>query len=240
MEASSAAHDDSDDSELDEWGSESFTPTPRSPSGPPPPGPSLAARPPAAGGRGGRRGAHLAPVAEASLEGRASTPSKGTRGLRSASVGSSSDGGSSSGSSSDGEESAVGDEPSASFGFGSNMAVAGANALLAAHANGSQPRSERPPSSQTDGGFLSAWDASASGSRTATLSGSAGAGGGRGGGHASYTTSGTGTATGASSEFTFDRSRPARGGASGTQPSQSRSQRTGPVRQTLFIQMEFW
>ena len=50
VEASSAAHDDSDDSELDEWGSESVTPTPRSPAGPPPPGPSLAARGGAAAG----------------------------------------------------------------------------------------------------------------------------------------------------------------------------------------------
>lgn len=232
VEASSAAHDDSDDSELDEWGSESLTTTPRSPMGPPLPGPSLAARGGAAAGRGGQ----LAPVTEVSREGRASTPSKGTRGLRSASEQDGSDSDSGSSSSGEGKERSLGEEPSASFGFGGNMAVAGANALLAAHGNGSQ----RPPSSLTDGGFLSAWDTSASASQTATLSSSAPAGGRGGGGHTSYTTSGTGNATGTSGDFTFDRSRPALGGASGTQPSRSRSQRAGPLRQTLFIQMEFW
>ena len=230
MEASSAAHDDSDDSELDEWGSDSLTPTAQSPIGPPPLGPSLAAR---GGGAAGGRGAQLAPVTEVSREGRASTPSKGTHGLRSASEqgGSNSDSSGSSSGGGEGHERSLGDEPSASFGFGGNMAVAGANALLAEHGNGSQ----RPPSSLADGGFLSAWDTSASASQTATLSSSAGAAGWKGGGHTSYTTSGTGTG-----EFTFDRSRPARGGTSGTQPSRSRSLRTGPLRQTLFIQMEFW
>ena len=238
-------------SELDEWGSESLTPTPTSPGGPQH-GRVAAA---AAGGGGRSGGQALPPVEEASREGRASTPSKGARGLATASEAASGSSGSSSSSSSssgsetsstgsEGSTSGLADEPSASFlAGGGNLAVAGANALLAAHGSGSDlQRRARPPSSQATAGFLSAsWDSqngSLSASQSGTLSESGGAGVGARrphGGRAAHTPTG-------SSDFTFDRSRPAApgsgwaGGSSATQPSRAR--RGHQVQQqTLYIQV---
>lgn len=234
----------------DEWGSESLTPTPTSPGGP------QHGRL-AAAGAGGRSGARvLAPVAEASREGRASTPSKGARGQATASEGASSSSSSSgSDTSSSGSEggsagstSGLAGEPSASFmAGGGNLAVAGANALLLAHGSGSDlQRDQRPPSSQATTGFQSALDSqsgSLSASQSGTLSESGDAGASAGarrphGGRASDTPT-------ASSDFTFDRSRPApggsgwAGGSSATQPSRTR--RGHQVQQqTLYIQMEYW
>ena len=270
MEASAAVPGGSDDSELDEWGSGSITPA--SPAGGAAGlgyGSSSGAR--AGGGLPSWQG-QLAPVAEASREGRASTPSKtrhgplasaGTHaGDASADSSDSEDSESSSSSSSSGGSGASGSgEASASFasGVGGNMAVEGANQLLASQRSADSPRTSRPQSSMDGGGFLSAWDtqsssqsasqsASQSQSQSGTLSSSAGgqtgvqpgvhgAHGGRGGRRAF-----AGAASRGSSDFTFDRSRPPHGGLSGTgtgtQPSRPGGRRS--VQQVLFIQMEFW
>lgn len=158
MEASAPVPGGSDDSELDEWGSGSITPAS------PAPGLSYGSGSGARGGGGlpGWQG-QLAPVAEVSREGRASTPSKtrhrplagtGARG-GAASEESSSDGSSSSSSSSSDDSSGASGSGEASTslasGLGGNMAVAGANQLLASHGSLGSPHTSRPQSSMDDG-----------------------------------------------------------------------------------------
>lgn len=258
MEASAAVSGDSEDSELDEWGS--GTVTPASPAG----GASGLAYGSASGARSGGGlpswQGQLAPVAEASREGRASTPSKtrcgplaGVDAGSGSRFGSGSKGSSSSGSG-DERSPSNSSEASASFatGLGGNMAVAGANQLLASHDSVDSPRNSRPPSSMDGGGFLSAWDtqsSSQSGSRSQSQSGTlSSSAGGQPGVHAAHGGRGRGPAPGSAaslgnSDFTFDRSRPPHGGLSGTGTGTTQPSRRGarrPVQQVLFIQMEFW
>ena len=259
---------DDEDSELDEWGSDTGTPHAASP------GRQLGS---AALGIGVRQqrgtGAgwpHLEPVAEASREGRGGTPSKERHGplARRASTSSEDSGGGESSSSEEdsgseggGSESSSGgdgdmsEEPSASFGFGGNFAVAGANQLLSAHGSGSQLASPSRPQSSMDGAgaFLSAWDSQSASQSRSTLDSSAG-----GAGHSASEprmrdhtggstqaarprddASGGAYTVSSGSEFTFDRSRALRS-ASATTSAGHRSRRRPAVQQVLFIQMEFW
>ncbi|PSC69649.1 putative serine threonine-kinase GCN2 isoform B [Micractinium conductrix] len=258
---------DDEDSELDEWGSDTGTPHAASP------GRQLGS---AALGIGVRQqrgtGAgwpHLEPVAEASREGRGGTPSKERHGplARRASTSSEDSGGGESSSSEEdsgseggGSESSSGgdgdmsEEPSASFGFGGNFAVAGANQLLSAHGSGSQLASPSRPQSSMDGAgaFLSAWDSQSASQSRSTLDSSAG-----GAGHSASEprmrdhtggstqaarprddASGGAYTVSSGSEFTFDRSRALRS-ASATTSAGHRSRRRPAVQQVLFIQMEF-